>query len=226
MSDASTPGAPCAPCAPTTALRAPLTPIAGLGGAEARSDLIGAARIAEVPDIAFASVSRRLGQDAAFADAARATFAAPMPDPGRWHAAGGWRAMWTGPGQWLVDAPFARGDDIAGRLKAGFGAAASITEQTDAWATFALSGEDAIAVLERLCPVDLHAMAAGHAARTSIEHVGCHLVCRAPGRDYDLIAVRSFALALRHALIAAAESVARPVTVSDPVTPRAADDCP
>lgn len=185
-----------------------LAPITPLGGAAPLVETIGTVSITEVADRALASLACRLGQDAAFADRAAGLFGVALPGPGRWVEAGDWGLIWTGPGQWFVEAPFSTHEDIAARLKAAFGATASITEQSDAWAPFDLGGAGVLSLMERLAPVDTRAMATGAATRTIIEHMGCHVICREAGAVFTVMGARSFAGSLHHALKAAARSIA------------------
>ncbi len=185
-----------------------LAPVTPLGGTVAVTETVGTITIAEVTDRALASLACRLDQDAAFAGHVEALFGTTLPGPGTWVRSGDWGLIWTGPGQWFVEAPFATHEDIAARLKSAFGATASVTEQSDAWAPFDLAGPDVLAMLERLAPVDTRSMATGAATRTVIEHIGCHLICREAGTAFTVMGARSFAGSLHHALKAAALSVA------------------
>ena len=104
-------------------------------------------------------------------------------------------------------APFDEHEDIVADLEPVFAGAASIAEQTDAFARFDLTGAGPAALLERLCPLDVRSMKPGDAGRSVLEHVGCHLLCLAPDH-FAVLAPRSFAASLRHALANAARSVA------------------
>ena len=77
-------------------------------------------------------------------------------------------------------APFDEHEDIVAELEPVFAEAASITEQSDAFARFDLTGGVPAALVERLCPLDARSMKPGDAGRSVIEHVGCHLLCLAP----------------------------------------------
>jgi sarcosine oxidase subunit gamma len=104
---------------------------------------------------------------------------------------------------WFVEAPFASHEGIAALLKAVFGEAASITEQTDAWVIFDLAAPDLAAVLERLCTVDFRAVPDGHATRTVIDRLGCYLVKLGTGAA-RVYGPRSSAQSLLHAVEVAA----------------------
>ena len=106
----------------------------------------------------------------------------------------------------LVKAPFATQEDIAAILRPMFGDSASITEQTDAWVRFDVSGTRLPALFERLCSFDLRSNGAGSATRTVIEHLGCYLIRRAD-TVLTLYGPRSSAQSLHHALTTAARSV-------------------
>jgi sarcosine oxidase subunit gamma len=177
-------------------------------GATPRIERIGAVTVAENVDRSLASVTCRLAKDEAFTAAAHALFGVRPPDPGRWTEGSEYSLIWTGPGQWFVQAAFSNHEDIAARLSAGLGGSASVTEQTDAWAQFDLSGPDMPSVLERLTSADTRRMDRGAATRTIIEHIGCFVICRAAATSFTVMGPRSYAGSLQHALLAAAHSVA------------------
>ncbi len=179
-----------------------------LGGATPIVDTIGALQIAEVTDRALASVTCRTGQSKAFATAAMKLFGGPLPGPGASTAGDPYGLIWTGPDQWFAEAPFASHEDIARMVKADLGDAASVTEQTDGWVRFDVTGPTVVDLLERLSPVPVRRMETGKATRTLLEHMGCLVICRTTAQHYSLIAPRSFAESLHHALTAAARSIA------------------
>ena len=183
-----------------------LIPIAPLGGLHPETRAVGPWTIAERVDVAMASLAFRLGRDpqaTAVADAAEV----PLPPPGRAEVGTTFAAFWLAPGQWMVEAPFASHEDIVAHLKPLFGAAASITEQTDAWARFDVTGDGLPRLFERLCNVDLAAVPDGFASRTVIEHLGCYLIRRHAGA-VTLLGPRSSAQSLFHVLGAAARVAA------------------
>ncbi|TAG10949.1 MAG: sarcosine oxidase subunit gamma [Rhodobacterales bacterium] len=173
-----------------------------LGAQEAAVVRAGPLTITERVDIALASLAVRRGQDLT---AAAKTAAVPLPGPARYQAGAPYSAFWVTPEMWFVEAPFASHEAIAALLKAAFGDAASITEQTDAWVIFDLAAPDLALVLERLCNVDFRAAPAGHATRTVIDHLGCYLVKLNPGAA-RVYGPRSSAQSLLHAVEVAAAS--------------------
>jgi sarcosine oxidase subunit gamma len=185
-----------------------LAAITPLGGATPVAETIGDLLIAEITDCALASVSCRAGQTKAFAAAAKKLFGSPLPGPGTSTPGDPYGLIWTGPDQWFAEAPFATHEDIARLIKTGLGDTASVTEQTDGWVRFDLTGAMVVDVLERLCPVPVRRMDTGAATRTLVEHMGCFVVCRDKGQRFSMIAPRSFAGSLFHALSAAARSIA------------------
>ncbi len=179
---------------------AELRAMTALGSAQAAVVTVGALCITERMDVALASVAVRRGHD--LTDAAGVA-GVPLPGPAR-HAAGAvYAAFWVAPGMWFVEAPFASHEAIADLLAAVFGAAASVTEQTDAWVVFDLSAPDLAPVLERLCNVDFPGVPDGHACRTVVDHLGCYLIRHGRG-EARLYGPRSSARSLLHALEAAA----------------------
>ena len=115
-------------------------------------------------------------------------------------------AFWMGPDQWMVEAPLATHEDLSRQIAAQANGAASVTEQTDAWCRFDLKGERLADVFERLCAADLRRFTGGEAVRTTIEHLGCFLICRSHGL-VSVIGPRSSAESLHHALLTALKVV-------------------
>lgn len=185
-----------------------LTAIMPMGGSSPRQDQVGNITITEVIDTALASVTCRLGKDKAFRTAAKRLFGGVMPEPGHWAPGSDYALIWTGPDQWFAEAPFATHEDIARIVKAALGDTASVTEQTDGWARFDVEGATVVDMFERLSAVSTRRMQGDQATRTSIEHLGCYLICREPGRRISIIGPRSSAGSIHHALITAAQSVA------------------
>ena len=95
---------------------------------------------------------------------------------------------------------------LAERLGADHGV--RLTDQSGGWVQLRLSGAGTIAVLERLCPLDLHerTMPVGSCARTVMEHLGTVLVRDGP-EDFELLTARSSAQSFAHALENAAGHV-------------------
>lgn len=184
---------------------AALTP---LGAAAPKTLQIGAVTISEVVDRALASVSCRQGKKPAFDAASRALFGIELPAPGQSASGPTWSLIWTGPDQWFAEAPFASHEDVARIVKDGLGDSASVTEQTDGWVRFDIEGAGVVTLMERLCPVPARRMETGAATRSLVEHMGCLVICRSKGRHFSLLAPRSFAGSLHHALSAAARSIA------------------
>jgi sarcosine oxidase, subunit gamma len=183
-----------------------LIPITPLGGLHPETRTIGPWTIAERVDVALASLAFRLGRDAEGAAAAAAA-GVPLPPPARAEAGAPWGAFWLAPAQWMVEAPLASHEDIVAHLKPLFGALASITEQTDAWVRFDVTGDGLPHLFERLCNADLAAAPDGFATRTVIEHLGCYLIRRS-ARAVTLLGPRSSAGSLFHALEVAARAAA------------------
>jgi sarcosine oxidase subunit gamma len=181
-----------------------LTPITALGAHAPRIDKVSGATLTEVPDLALANVAARIGHETDCAE-----LLGDAPGPGR-ATLGPDMAIWTGPDQWLLAAPYAGNEDMAARLKAGFGAAASVAEQTDAWVCFDLSGVGVEAVMELLCPINIRQMQPGDATRTAIHHLGCLVIRRAPGDGLRILGPRASAGSLHHAVLTAMHSALQP----------------
>lgn len=179
--------------------------LTALGQDAAQVIEIGPYRIAERFDVALASVAVGRGRDAAFQVAAKAA-GVPLPGHSTHEAGEVFSAFWTTPEMWFVEADFRTHEDIVAALKPSFGEAASITEQTDAWVRFDVSGTDLPALLERLTNLDFTCLPDGFASLTVIEHLGVYLV-KHGAQTVTLYGPRSSAGSLLHALEVTARSV-------------------
>ena len=179
--------------------------LTALGHDTAEVVQIGPYRIAERFDVALASLAMRRGQDAAFAAAAKKA-GVPLPGASTYEAGKIFGAFWATPEMWFVEADFATHEDIVAALKPAFGETASITEQTDAWVRFDVSGEGLVAVFERLSNLDLATLPDGFASRTVMENLGVYLI-RHSATSVTLYGPRSSAQGLLHALEVTAKSV-------------------
>ena len=184
-----------------------LTAITPLGGTVPREDVVGTLTLTERPDVAFASVAARLGRE----DEVRrhlADLLGRVPAPGEMVLHDPEAGFWMGPDQWMIGAPFDTHEDLAARLKTRMGDAASVTEQTDAWACFDLRGAAMEEAMALLCALDLPSMATGSAQRTTIHHLGCFVTRRDPPDWVRIVGPRASAGSLHHAILDAMRSVA------------------
>ncbi|WP_234702914.1 sarcosine oxidase subunit gamma [Thalassobacter stenotrophicus] len=178
-----------------------MNPITPLGGRTPRIDTHGGVTLTENVDTALTSFAARLGQEAAATKTLASFVGTPAPGPGKM-TGGEIAAIWMGPDQWMVTAPHSTHEDLAARLAAKAKGTASVTEQNDAWCRFDLTGQGLVAVFELLCPVNLHAWTGGQATRTSIDHLGCFVLCHG-AEAVTVLGPRSSAGSLHHALLTA-----------------------
>ncbi|WP_234729683.1 sarcosine oxidase subunit gamma [Acidocella facilis] len=104
--------------------------------------------------------------------------------------------IWNGPGQWLV----------LGELDLPTGLAA-ITAQSDGLCLLSLSGPHQIEILKKLLPIDIARFAPDDVAITLAGHIGVRVWRE--GEHFILACLRSYAGALHHALMQAAEHSGR-----------------
>ena len=180
-----------------------LTPITALGGTAPRVDTVADVTLTEVPDVALASVAARLGKETACARNLETLLGAAAPAPGRATTGKDYAALWMGPDQWMLSADFRTHEDIAALVKSTLTDTASVTEQTDAWTCFDLTGPRINAVLELLCNIDLTQCGTGDATRTSIHHLGCFVTCTDAGQSVRIFGPRASAGSLHHAITTA-----------------------
>ncbi|MBD3625848.1 MAG: sarcosine oxidase subunit gamma [Rhodobacteraceae bacterium] len=103
-----------------------------------------------------------------------------LPPPGRTAERGDSRILWMGRDLWFVlgEAP-----DLPG---------ITLTDQSDGWAGFRLTGQGARAVLARVCPLDLHPsnFPDGATARSELAHMAASITAEADG--FLILVMRSF----------------------------------
>lgn len=187
-----------------------LKAITALGGTTAYDEVISGIRITEIADTCLASLAMRRGKTAGFRKAAQKALGANLPAAGQRTGNDAQAVIWMGPDQFLVEIATSADDlagDLADRLGAAFGAVASITDQSDAWVRFDISGNKTVAMLERLSAADTRQMQANAAVRTPVHHMLCLLICREAGTSFTIYGPRASAQSLHHALTAAAASL-------------------
>ena len=172
-----------------------------LGAAAPCVDHHGPISLTEEPGFALASIAARRGAERATVLAIRRMIGPTAPKAGHW---AGERiiAFWTGPDQWMLEAPYESDEFLFERAIKEVKGKASVTEQTGAWCRFDLRGTGLAAVMERLCPVNMATFIAGSATRTSIDHLGCFVLCRAEDH-ISILGPRSCAEALHRSLLIA-----------------------
>ena len=185
-----------------------LTPLTALGKTTSTTDIIGGITLCENPNFAIASLAVRQGRGQDLHTLLTPVLDGELPGPGRAVLSESATAIWTGNGQWFLMAPLSEHPDYAAEIKDLVKDTASVTEQTDGWVIFDLTGDDLVPMLERLCNLNSKALAAGHATRCLIEHLGCLIICRESGRNFTILGPRSSASSLHHTLVTAAHSVA------------------
>lgn len=177
-----------------------LAPITALGGSLARAQSFGALAIAENADLALASLAQRRGS------VQPVPMGLSLPGPGLWHAGNGIAAFWTGPGQWMIEAPGRAAEDFAAVVKQA-APECSVTEQTDAFTAFEIASSAGagpiLALLAKLVNIDAAGFGPGSATRTGLEHMSVFVIRRAEDR-LAVIGMRSAAGSIWHALETAA----------------------
>lgn len=104
-----------------------------------------------------------------------------LPPPGQAETRGESRILWMGRELWFI---LGETPDLPG---------VALTDQSDGWAGFHLTGQGARAVLARLCPLDLHpdSFPEGATARSKLAHMAASITAEAEG--YLILVMRSYA---------------------------------
>lgn len=128
------------------------------------------------------------------------------------------RALWIGPGDWLIVCRETDRTLVAAQLKAALdGHSGALTDVGHGWAGVNLRGQAAAAVLASGCGLDLdpRVFRPGHCAMTGFGKLRVVIERRPdgargadgvapPGQSYDVLVARSFAASLWHMLVEAA----------------------
>ena len=164
------------------------------------------ARLTEEAAMAIIAMTTRNGRGRAMAAAFKKHLGTAPPDATQAVTARGMKIIPSALDQVFIIGTMAPAE-LEENLKAGFGACASLTDQSDGWAVLRLTGERAHETLERLSMVDLspRKFGIGQVARTVFEHINV-LVMRdkpLPGEAlrYLILTPRSSAQDLCHALL-------------------------
>ena len=178
--------------------------VSPLGFTKPRKDIVGAYTISEVTDQAMTSVTARKDCGAAVKTMLTKILKQPAPEVGD-YCTGEIEAFWIGQSQWMLTAPFDDYEDIVASFSGTFKGRASLTEQSDGWCRFAITGPNLDRLCSLLCNIDMRELRAGKANRTSIEHIGC-FVLRSADDAMQIIGPRSSAGSLHHSICTAAKS--------------------
>ena len=176
------------------------SPLAG------HDETIGTVRIRERPDLHLISVAIPLGNDKDTGSALSAACHLDMPTPAVSTINKGTRAFASAADQIML---MFESEASAQSAADALSSSTYVVDQTDTWAKIEISGDDVLAALERLIPVDLHPalFQVNASARTIAEHMGV-VVIRTDKTSYLLLSAASSARSFLHALQVSAANVA------------------
>lgn len=170
---------------------------------------IGDARLLAPRAPSLVSIALPLGGEAAAETALQSAFKVALPDSGHSAVApDGLRVVRTGPDQAMVLLPDPRPRPeafVSAKLKD----TVYTTDQSDVWVCLTLEGHGALAVLERICPLDLDlsVFPVDAAARTMMEHLGV-MIIRTSDDAFLLLSASSSAGSFLHMMETSMRNVA------------------
>lgn len=180
-----------------------LVPVTALGAKMPRRETFGALTITEDFGRHLSSLALRRGQ------AQPAPMGLALPGPGKWSGGEGIAAFWTGPRQWMIEAPGRAEEDFASLLAAAV-PDASVTEQSDGWVAFEIVSASGASLLvrlmEKLVNLDPACLKPGSATRTGLDHMSVFVIRRTEDQ-LAVIGMRSAAGTLWHKLVATSRGV-------------------
>ena len=187
--------------------RLALKPLNALGGNDLERSSFNGIEITEKYLNSLASIGCSEPLLKNFSKKLKSIFDIKVPGPGKSVASQKVRVSWTAQGQWFIESEevFSQGFDIY--LLEKLGKEFVVTDQSDGWVKFSLSGDNILKALEKCIMLDLYKMTGGSFSRCSLEHIGVYLLCERAKRDFLIYGPRSSANSLHRALIQASISV-------------------
>ena len=181
-----------------------LQALSPLGFTSPYTETVGDFTLSEITDRAMTSVTSRKGCYSAVKKILEKILNQPAPSVGEYRS-GHIDAFWTGQSQWMLTTPLAKHEDILANFSEKFKGMASLTEQTDGWCHFAVSGLNIERLCSLLCNADMRLLKTGTVTRTTIGHIGCFVLRQADDK-VQIIGPRSSAGSLYHVVVTAARS--------------------
>ncbi len=165
------------------------------------SSTIGTVTLSELEMTSITSIAPFAGKETALAKTLKAEHGLEWSAAGQTNEHAGARVIWAG-----LDLAFLTGVEASSKLAKD----AALTDQSDAWARFELSGAEAADVLARLVPADLRKtqFKTGQTLRSSLGHMQMILVKTAP-QSFLIMVFRSMAQTALHELTDAMTNVAK-----------------
>lgn len=183
-----------------------LAPLHPLGGHSPQIDVYDSVTLTENADYAYTSIAALKGQNTRLNKIAETVIGVALPLPGQMTNHNDISAIWSGPDQWMIEAPISSHETMAEDLSIKLAVTAALTEQNDSFVRFDLTGDLCVDILERLCPVNSRQMPYNSATRTAIEHITCFVLHRSSG-FFSILGARSSAKSLHHNLTNSIKSV-------------------
>jgi sarcosine oxidase subunit gamma len=154
-------------------------------------------------------VAARRDGAAALAEAVRTAFGLDLPPAGHTAVAGDVAALWVQPQTWMLVAPAGDEGELARRLKAACGDAASVVDQSHGRCVLRIEGAQAASVLARICRVDVHprAFGPGRVASTPVGDLPCVLHQTDAEPSFEMIVFSTYIESFLDALTEAAAAV-------------------
>jgi sarcosine oxidase subunit gamma len=172
-------------------------------GRHGKAESVPGVALAELSNIALASVIARKGKSVQVSEAARRSFGIELPETPRRIVGKGIELLWAGPGQWLA---LSRDGLAAGELEvklaAVFAGLASVAEQSDGRTVLRVAGPKARDLLAKGLPIDLHprVFRPGDTALTIAALIGVQIWQIDDVPTYELAIFRGFARSFWHFL--------------------------
>ncbi len=155
-----------------------------------------APRIEEVPFLGFINL-RGKSENTGFAAAVLKVLGCEPPtEANTIRESGDYRIYWLGPDEWLVITPTGQAGKVQAELQAALaGVFSSVVDNSSGFTLVKVTGDNAINLLARDCPLDLHPreFKPGQCAQTRLAKAGMTIARLRDDTGFEIIIRRSFA---------------------------------
>lgn len=165
--------------------------------------------VEELPDLNSVVLAKPVGGEQPLAEVVQKKWGIALPEPNQSILSddGRFRLLWMAPDQVLLMFTGPEMEPEA-MIKENLDADIYVTDQTHNLVVLNLSGVDAVAALERICPLDLdhNVFKPGQIKRTVMEHLGVHIL-RNNLTSFTLISASSSAQSFLHAVVTSVQNI-------------------
>jgi len=155
-----------------------------------------APRIEETPFLGFINLRGKTSNMGFVAGVLKVLGCEPPTHANTMVVSGDYLIYWLGPDEWMVITPTGQAGKLEAKLKAALqGVFSSVVDNTSGLTLLKITGDNAVNLLARDCPLDLHPreFKPGQCAQTRLAKAGMTIAPLQDGSGFEIIIRRSFA---------------------------------